>query len=66
MNIVKGEGQRHASFKHNEIVQVLVAEYYMMEVLQLNDFFFLFYFIFCLFVLLGPHPWHMEVPRLGV
>jgi len=20
----------------------------------------------CLFVLLGPHPWHMEVPRLGV
>ena len=23
--------------------------------------------IFCLFVcFLGPHPWHMEVPRLGV
>ena len=23
-------------------------------------------FCFNLFVLLGPHPWHMEVPRLGV
>ena len=22
-------------------------------------------YIFCLFVFLGPHPWHMEVPRLG-
>ena len=21
---------------------------------------------FCFFVFLGPHPWHMEVPRLGV
>ena len=28
----------------------------------------LFYFIysFCLFVSLGPHPWHREVPRPGV
>uniref|UniRef100_A0A4X1VQB1 Protein-L-isoaspartate(D-aspartate) O-methyltransferase n=1 Tax=Sus scrofa TaxID=9823 RepID=A0A4X1VQB1_PIG len=26
----------------------------------------LFFFFFCLFVLLGPHLWHMEVPRLGV
>ena len=25
-----------------------------------------FCFLFCLFVLLGPHPRHMEVPRLGV
>ena len=25
------------------------------------------HFLFvCLFVLLGPHPWHMEVPRVGV
>ena len=26
------------------------------------------FFFFCLlsFVLLGPHPWHVEVPRLGV
>ena len=22
--------------------------------------------LFCLFVFLGPHSWHMEVPRLGV
>ena len=27
------------------------------------DFFF---FFFCLFVFLGPHPRHMEAPRLGV
>ena len=31
-----------------------------------SSFFFLFFlFFFCLFVLLGPHPWHVEVPRLG-
>ena len=28
-------------------------------------YFILFYFIFLSFVFLGPHPWHMEVPRLG-
>ena len=27
---------------------------------------FFIYFYFYLFVSLGPHPWHMEVPRLGV
>ena len=26
----------------------------------------LFFFIFCLFVFLGPRPWHLEVPGLGV
>ena len=26
----------------------------------------LFIYLFCLFVFLGPHLWHMEVPRLGV
>ena len=33
---------------------------------QISSFLFLFIylFIFCLF--LGLHPWHMEVPRLGV
>ena len=25
-----------------------------------------FFFCFCSLVFLGPHPWHMEVPRLGV
>ena len=24
------------------------------------------FFFFCLFVFLGPHPRHVEVPRLGV
>ena len=23
-------------------------------------------FLFCLFVSLGPYPWHMDVPRQGV
>ena len=26
----------------------------------------IFFFFFGLFVLLGPHLWHMEIPRLGV
>ena len=26
-------------------------------------FYFFFFFIFCF---LGPHPWHMEVPRVQV
>ena len=30
-------------------------------------FFFIFFFCFVLsFIFLGPHLWHMEVPRLGV
>ena len=34
---------------------------------ELSDFPVLFiYLFFGLFVFLGPHPWHMEVPRLGV
>ena len=27
---------------------------------------FLFYFLFNFFVILGPQPWHMEIPKLGV
>ena len=27
---------------------------------------FFFFFFFLSFCLLGSHPWHMEVPRLGV
>ena len=29
-------------------------------------FLFFFLFLFLSFVFLGPHPWHTEVPRLGV
>jgi len=28
--------------------------------------FFILFIYFSLFVFLGPHPWHMEVPSLGV
>ena len=31
-----------------------------------NVFAFSFFLFFFLFVFLGPHPQHMEVPRLGV
>ena len=35
-----------------------------------NDFklyrIYISFFFFLSFVFLGPHPWHMEVPRLGV
>ena len=27
---------------------------------------FILFIYFCLFVFLGPHPWCMEVPSLGV
>ena len=27
---------------------------------------FFFFFLLYLFIFLGPHPWHMEIPRLGV
>ena len=27
---------------------------------------FPFLFLFWLFIFLGPHPWHMEVPWIGV
>ena len=37
------------------------------EFLHLPFFFFLSFILFLFFlVYLGPHPWHMEVPRLGV
>ena len=28
--------------------------------------FFCLFFCFCFFCVLGPHPWHMEISRLGV
>ena len=35
---------------------------------ELVNFFFYYSFFIILFyfVFLGPHPWHMEIPRLGV
>ena len=31
-----------------------------------TDFPYFLFFFFFFFIFLGPHPWHMEVPRLGV
>ena len=36
------------------------------ELLSTADFFKTLLFYFILFFVLGPHPQHMEVPRLGV
>ena len=41
------------SFGHNNVILNILFQY-------------IFLFFFCLFVLLGSHSWHMEVPRLGV
>ena len=31
-----------------------------------DNFRYLFIYLLFIFVFLGPHPWHMEVPQLGV
>ena len=33
---------------------------------QCTEMKLIFFVCVCLFVFLGLHPWHMEVPRLGV
>ena len=41
----------------------------MLVPLLMDPLFYLFlllYFFIYLFVFLGLHPWHMEIPRLGV
>ena len=38
----------------------------ILENMQTSQISFLGCFFFCLFVFLRPHPWHMEVPKLGV
>ena len=39
----------------------------MLPLLKISQLSFLIdFYLFFIFVLLGPHPWHMEVPRLGV
>ena len=43
----------------------LIIKCKMLDVNFYNAFLF-FFWSFGLFVLLGPHPWHMEVPRVGV
>ena len=41
----------------------LISSHAWQLVIKRQEFVTLFYFIF---VYLGPHPWHREVPRLGV
>ena len=52
----------------NEKIQSTEANTKMTEMLELPDEnFILFYYLFFVFLLfLGPHPQHVEVPRLGV
>ena len=45
----------------------IFLNYFTNDFLLYAFFLFLSFFIlFCLFVILGLHPWYMEVPRLGV
>jgi len=47
--------------------QVMLHSWFGLSRLFLMIFLlFFFYFLFLFFVFLGPHPWHTEVPRLGV
>ena len=43
-------------------MQQKLTQHCKSTILQKNYYFF----IFSLFVFLGLHPWHMQVPRLGV
>ena len=45
-----------------------ISSKYFLENLEIifTDFFGGFFVCFCFFHFLGPYPWHMEVPRLGV
>ena len=47
-----------------------VRLYFSISLLQNEDinttYFTVFWFVCLSVCLLGPHPWHMEVPRLGV
>ena len=42
--------------------------YYWQHLKQREFSFFFFFLIACLLViyLLRPHPWHVEIPRLGI
>ena len=53
-----GGREEHLVYMHRNGYEFLV-------VYDLNCIFFCFFFV-CFFVFLGPHPRHVEVPRLGV
>ena len=50
----------------NMFFQVGFLFYLQSKLLLLLLFIYLFIYLFWSFCLLGPHQWHMEVPRLGV
>ena len=64
-----GRGGGHSGPK-KELEIGLIAQTHLRSLLekvtsQLGDLWILLLFFFS-FAILGPHPWHMEVPRLGV
>ena len=51
----------HIKWKHNH------SEFFRVNSINIQYFLFIYFlFIFFAFCFLGPHPQHMEVPRLGV
>ena len=55
---------KHFTFSSSWILVWLVSAVPQWELLSFFFFFFFFFFVFSVF--LGPHLWHMEVPRLEV
>ena len=57
-------------FSKNQVFVLLIALLFSYSIIYLCIYLFfltwIFFFFFWSFVFLGPYPWHMEVPRLGV
>ena len=51
-------GEKHLYYAWQQVSSSFAPEGYTISIFS---FFFFFFFVF-----LGPHPWHMQVPRLGV
>ena len=65
---IKDPSQGYETYSVGDTVNTFVMSLWQM-VTDCGDHFEIyrnFFFFFCLFVFLGPHAWHMEVPGIGV
>ena len=51
---------------HVILVFIIAVYYPNRNFTEFRCFFSFFFFFFLSFVFFGPHPWHVEVPRLAV
>ena len=47
-----------------KLISKLILKFHTSEILKVVFFFFFFFFL--AFCFLWPHPWHIEVPGVGV